>query len=77
MLLVAALWTQRVLFFCIFAVNRDSGTHPNLFLDIPWDYITVERMSVTQMVYTEDRASIVRGTTIIKGCGHFQGFRTR
>ena len=30
--MVVALVIQGVWFFCIFAVNRDSGTHSNIFL---------------------------------------------
>ena len=34
MLLVVALLIQGVCFFCFFTENEDSGTHPNIFLEM-------------------------------------------
>ena len=64
-LLTVALPMQRVWFFFIVAVNSDSDTYPNIFLEI------ILLQHSCQNVYD----SILIAAQWIKGCGHFQGFR--
>ena len=72
MLLAVALPMQGVWFFFIFAVNRDSGTHPNIFLGI------ILPQNSCQNVYdsngSEGRASIDSSTTDKKGVVIFRDF---
>ena len=72
MLLAVVLPMQGMWFFLIFAVNRDSGTHPKIFLGI------ILPQNSCQNVYDsnglKDRASIESTTTDKKSCDHFQGF---
>ena len=61
MLLTVALLMQGVWFFFIFAVNRDSGTHPNIFLGIILTQNSCQNECDSESL--EDRASVGRATT--------------
>ena len=70
--MAVALPMQGVWFFFIFAVNRDSGTHPNIFLGI----ILTQNIcqNVCDSKGLEDRASVGRATTNKKGVVIFRDF---
>ena len=72
MLLEVALRTQGVCFFFIFAVNSDSGTHPNIFLGIILPQNNCQNVCDSNSL--EDRVSIGNGTTDKEGEVIFKDF---
>ena len=69
MLLAVAL--QGVWFFFIFAMNRNSGTHPNKFLGIILPQNSFQNVCDSKGL--KDRESVGSATTD-KRCGHFRDF---
>ena len=72
MLLVVVLPIKKVWFFFIFAVIRDSGTHPNVFLGIILPQNSCQNLCNSNNL--EDRASIGSGTTKKKDVVIFRDF---
>ena len=71
-LLAVVLSMQGVLFFFIFAVNRDSGTHPNILLGIVLPQNSCQNVCDSNGL--EDRASINSGIINKKGVIIFRDF---
>ena len=67
-----ALRIQWVWLFCIFAVNRGSHAHPNIFLKIILPYNSCQNVCDSNGL--EDGANIGYGTTEEKGVAIFRGF---
>ena len=71
-LVVVALPIKGCDHFCLFAVNRDSGIHPIIFLGVilPWN----SWQNVCDSNGLEERAIIGSGTTDEKGVVVFRNF---